>query len=171
VNGAVLRKVFNAPVRQVAGYPGSNEQRMAVERGELEGNCASWSAIPQDWIINKKMSALVRFTSKRPDDMSADTPFVNDLASTQEQKDLLDVLNAPADLGRPFIVDKQVPSARVEILRAGLAAALKDDQLLAEAQKLSFPIELVTGEEAERIVGMMYASSPPIVRKVKDVID
>src|SRR5690348_1129402 len=27
-NGAVLRKVFNAPVRQVGGYPGSNEQRL-----------------------------------------------------------------------------------------------------------------------------------------------
>src|SRR5262249_5218782 len=26
VNGAILRKVFGAPVRQISGYPGSNEQ-------------------------------------------------------------------------------------------------------------------------------------------------
>src|SRR5882757_7758874 len=47
VNGAILRKVFVAPVRQISGYPGSNEQRLALERGELEGNCGSWTAIPQ----------------------------------------------------------------------------------------------------------------------------
>jgi len=29
-----LRKVFLAPVRQISGYPGSNEQRLALERGE-----------------------------------------------------------------------------------------------------------------------------------------
>src|SRR5215510_15064939 len=60
-NGAALRKIFNAPIRQIAGYPGSNEQRLAVERGELEGACASWSAIPQDWIVNRKLSVLARF--------------------------------------------------------------------------------------------------------------
>src|SRR4051794_10770563 len=27
VNGATIRKVFNAPLRQIAGYPGSTEQR------------------------------------------------------------------------------------------------------------------------------------------------
>jgi tripartite-type tricarboxylate transporter receptor subunit TctC len=171
VNGVTLRKVFNAPSRQIAGYPGSTEQRIAVERGELDGNCASWSAVPQDWIVNSKINPLVRFSSKLPADMPASTPFVNDLATTHEQKDLLDVLNAPAELGRPFIVASQVPRDRVQILRAALEAALKDSALLAEAQKQSLPIELVSGDEAEKIVGTMYAAPPAIVRKVKDVID
>ena len=68
-NGAVLRKMFNAPIRQIAGYPGSNEQRLAVERGELEGACASWSAIPQDWIVNRKINPLARFGPLQPADM------------------------------------------------------------------------------------------------------
>src|SRR3954468_17895324 len=73
-NGAVLRKMFNAPLRQIAGYPGSNEQRLAVERGELEGACASWSAIPQDWIVGRKANPLVRFGPMQPSDMPA-TPY------------------------------------------------------------------------------------------------
>ena len=48
VNSAILRKVFQAPLRQISGYPGSNEYRLAVERGEIEGSFPSWSAIPQD---------------------------------------------------------------------------------------------------------------------------
>ena len=104
VNGAILRNVFKAPVRQIAGYPGSNEQRLALERGELEGNCGSWTAMPQDWMVNRKINALLRFSPKRPADMPADVPYVLDLAKTQEQKDVIDILNSPGELGRPFIV-------------------------------------------------------------------
>jgi len=35
-NGAVLRKLFKAPIRQVGGYPGSNEQRLASSAASLK---------------------------------------------------------------------------------------------------------------------------------------
>jgi tripartite-type tricarboxylate transporter receptor subunit TctC len=171
VNGAILRKVFRAPVRQISGYPGSNEQRLALERGELEGNCGSWTAIPQDWIVNRKINALVRFSPKRPADMPASVPFVNDLASTQEQKDLLDLLNGSGELGRPFIVAKQVPAERVATLRAAFETMVKDESFLAEAQKQNLLLDPVPGEEAEKIISTMYTASPELTRKVKDVLD
>jgi tripartite-type tricarboxylate transporter receptor subunit TctC len=171
VNGAILRKLFNAPVRQIAGYPGSNEQRLALERGELEGNCGSWSAMPQDWIVNGRINALVRFAAKRPPDMPASVPYVMDLARTQEQKDLLSILNASGELGRPFIVAKQVPPDRVKMLRAGLAATLRDEAFLAEAQKQNLPLDPVSGEEAETIIATIYAASPDLAKKIKDVIE
>jgi len=171
VNGAILRKVFHAPVRQISGYPGSNEQRLALERGELEGNCGSWTAIPQDWIVNSRINALLRFSRNRPADMPASVPFVNDLASTQEQKDLLDILNGSGELGRPFIVAKRVPGDRVVMLRAAFDAVMKDESFLAEAQKQSLLLDPVSGEEAEKIVASMYAASPALARKVKDVLE
>lgn len=170
-NGAALRRIFNAPIRQIAGYPGSNEQRLAVERGELEGACASWSAIPQDWIVNRKIAVLARFGPQHPADMPADAPYVNDLAATQQQRDVLDILNAPGQLGRPFIVAREVSRERVQILTSALAAALKDPALLAEAGKQSLPIELFSAEESERIIRTIYSASPELVRRVKDVYD
>jgi tripartite-type tricarboxylate transporter receptor subunit TctC len=171
VNGAILRKVFRAPVRQISGYPGSNEQRLALERGELEGNCGSWSAIPQDWIVNHKIDALVRFSPKRPSDMPESVPYVLDLAKTQEQKDLLVILNGPGELGRPFIVAKQVPADRVATLRAAFEAMIRDEAFLAEAQKQNLPLDPVTGEEAEKIIKTIYSASPELAKKVKDVLD
>ena len=171
VNGAILRKVFNAPVRQIAGYPGSNEQRLALERGELEGNCSSWSAMPQDWVIHERFNALVRFSPKRPPDMPASVPYVADLATTQEQRDLIDVLNASAELGRPLIVAKEVPADRVDILRAAFQATLRDSAFLAEAQAQSLPLDPVDGEEAESVAKKIYASPPELARKVKDVLE
>jgi tripartite-type tricarboxylate transporter receptor subunit TctC len=171
VNGAILRKVFHAPVRQIAGYPGSNEQRLAVERSELEGNCSSWSAMPPDWIAHGRFNALVRFSPKRPPDMPASVPYVGDLASTQEQRDLLDVLNAAAELGRPLIVAKEVPAERVAALRAAFQATLNDTAFLKDAQAQSLPLDPVAGEEAEAILKRITATSPELARKVKDVLE
>jgi hypothetical protein len=74
-------------------------------------------------------------------------------------------------LGRPFIVASEVPADRVRILRSSFEQTLKDTTFLAETQRQSLPIELLRGVEAETIVGAMYAASPEIVRKVKDVIE
>jgi tripartite-type tricarboxylate transporter receptor subunit TctC len=171
VNGAILRKIFNAPVRQIAGYPGSNEQRLALERGELEGNCGSWSAMPQDWVIHDKFNPLVRFSRKRPADMPESVPFISDLATTQEQKDLLAVLNASAELGRPFIVAKAVPPERVKALRAAFQATLSDEGFMAEARAQSLPLDPVPGEEAEKVIDKIYSAPPELARKVKDVLE
>lgn len=171
VNGAILRKIFNAPVRQIAGYPGSAEQRLALERGELEGNCASWSSIPQDWIADRKINPLVRFSPIRPPDMPEGVPYIVDLANTKEAKDMLTILAAPGELGRPLIVAKAVAPERVQILRAAFAATLRDEAFLADAQKQSLPVDPVTGEEAENIIARIYAAPPDLAKKVKNVLE
>jgi tripartite-type tricarboxylate transporter receptor subunit TctC len=171
VNGAILRKVFQAPLRQISGYPGSNEQRLAVERGEVEGNCGSWSAIPQDWIINHRINVLVRFSPKRPPDMPASVPYVADLAKTKEQRDLLLVLNGPSEVGRPLVVAKEVSPERVAMLRSAVEAMLRDQSFLNEAQKQNLPLDPVTGTEAEQIIKSIYAASPELAQKVKAVLE
>ena len=130
----------------------------------------SWSAIPQDWIVNRKLNVLARFGPISPADMPA-APYVNDLATTQEQRDVLAILNAPGRLGRPFITAKEVPRERVQILTGAFAKTLQDPALLAEAQKQSLPIELFSAAESETIIRTIYAASPELIRKVKDVYD
>jgi tripartite-type tricarboxylate transporter receptor subunit TctC len=169
INGRALLKLFNAPIRQIAGYPGSNEQRLAVERGELEGACASWSAIPQDWVRIRLINPLVRFASTKPGDMPP-TPYVNDLARSDEDRALLDILNVPGELGRPFIMAQEVPRERVRTLTTAFERALKDETLLAEARTQSLPIDLFSAEESEKIVRALYAAPRELIQRVKDVL-
>ena len=171
VNGAILRNVLKVPVRQISGYPGSAEQRMALERGELEGNCGSWTAMPPDWIAQNKINPLVRFSHKRPDDMPAEVPYVLDLATSQDDKKVIDILNSPGELGRPFIVAKQVPAERVATLRAALQTTLNDQAFLADAKKQHLLLDPVEGEEAEKIMAQIYAAPPDLIRKAKQVLE
>jgi hypothetical protein len=103
--------------------------------------------------------------------MPASAPYVNDLVTTQEQKHVLDILNAPGQLGRPFILAKEVPQARMQVLISAFAETLKDPALLAEAQKQSLPIELFSAAESDKIINTIYSASPELIRKVMDVYD
>ena len=171
VNGAILQRILAAPVRQIAGYPGSNEERLAVERGELDGGCGSWSALPPDWIAAHRINPLVSFSQKRPADMPAGIPYAGDLVRDAAQKQVLALLNAAGELARPLIVAGDVPAARVDVLRAALAATLADADFLADVRRQALPLDPVDGEEAERIHRVIDAASPELAKRVRDVLE
>jgi len=171
VNGAILRTILKAPVRQIAGYPGSNEERLAIERGELDGGCGSWSALPPDWIAERRINPLVSFSQKRPPDMPADVPYVGDLVRDEGEKQVLALLNAAGELARPLVVARDVPAARVDVLRTALAATLADADFLADVRRQALPLDPVGGEEAEKIHGAIDAASPDLARRVRDVLE
>ena len=171
VNGIILRKVMDAPVRQIAGYPGSNEQRLAVERGELEGNCASWSALPPEWMSGRKVNILTRFSPKRPSDMPEDIPYIGDLTSDPDKKELIAVLNAPGELGRPLALARQVADGQVAILRKAFEASLRDAAFLEEMRKQLLPLDPVSGEEAEEILRKIYSTPSHVLKKVVEILE
>jgi tripartite-type tricarboxylate transporter receptor subunit TctC len=170
VNGAVLRNVFGFKIRQVVGYPGSAEQRLAIERGELHGDCGSWSSIPPEWIAENKINPLVRFSPVSTPDMPKNIPFAGDLAKTDEQKRILKIVGAPGELGRPFIMSKQVPQDRLEIIRAAFDATMRDKEFLSDAEKQRLPVYPADGKEAAEIISEIYASPPELVEKAKNAV-
>jgi tripartite-type tricarboxylate transporter receptor subunit TctC len=171
INGATLKHVFNAPVRQILGFPGSAEQRIAIERGELDGDCGSYSSIPQAWINERKAHPFVRFSEKKASEIPESAVFINTFAKTEEQTQLLDVLNAADEIGRPFIMSKQVPMERVAILRNAFAATMKDPAFLTEMEKQQLPVYPMRGEEAEGVVAKLANVPPAVAAKAKAIYE
>jgi tripartite-type tricarboxylate transporter receptor subunit TctC len=171
INGATLRLVFNAPIKQVLGYPGSAEQRLALERGELDGDCGSFSSIPTDWVKDGKAHPFVRFLEKKGPGVPDSAAYIGNFAKTEEQKQVLNVLNAADEIGRPVIMSKQVPAERVAILRKAFDATMKDPAFLADAEKLQLPVDPLTGQEAEAVVAKMTSVPPAIAAKAKAIYE
>ena len=169
INGAVLRKVFHAPVKQILGFPGSAEQRLAIERGELDGDCGSWTSIPVDWVKNRKISSFVRFSPDRPAYIPESARYIGDFAKTPEQKALVELLSSGDQVGRPFIMSKRVPSDRVAIIRAAFDATMKDPAFLADAKQQNLTVEPATGAECEKLVAKISKATPQLVAQAKDV--
>jgi tripartite-type tricarboxylate transporter receptor subunit TctC len=171
VNGATLRLIFNAPVKQVLGFPGSAEKRIAIERGELDGDCGDMSSIPADWLRNKKAHVFVRFTQELGPEVPQSARWIGEFATTQEQKDLLELLNGPDELGRSFLMSGEVPADRVAIIRKAFNETMKDPSLIAESEKLRSPMQPMTAEDAERVIARIMSVSPAVVAKAKEIYE
>ncbi len=171
LNGATLREVFHAPIKQILGFPGSAEQRLAIERGELDGDCGAFSSIPLEWIRDGKSHPFVRFTEQRPPDIPESAVYIGSLARTEEQKQLLDLLDAAEGVGRPFVMSKQVVPERVAVIRQAFDATMRDPAFLADMERQHLPVAPLSGEEAERIVATLMSAPPAIVAKAKELYE
>lgn len=170
LDGALLRNVFGMNVKQIIGYPGSAEQRLAIERGELDGDCGSYESIPTDWVSKKLINITHRNSKLAPE--GVDAPFIVDLAKTDDQKKVLRVVLSINDIFRPFIVSRKVPADRLKALRSALMDVLKDPAFQADAKKSKRTIEgPITGEEADAIVADMYKTPPALIKKAADAIN
>jgi tripartite-type tricarboxylate transporter receptor subunit TctC len=163
INGAQLRVVFKAPVKQILGFPGSAEQRLAIERGELDGDCGSFSSIPIKWVTSGKAHPFVRFSEERAPEIPERAAFVNTFAKSEHQRGLLDVLNAADDIGRPIIMSAQVPKDRVALIRKAFDATMADKQFRADMAKQQLPVHPRTGAQAAAIVEKMRKAPPKIL--------
>jgi tripartite-type tricarboxylate transporter receptor subunit TctC len=170
INAAILKNLFGVKVHHVTGYPGSAEERLAIERGELDGGCGAWSSNPPEWIANKKINPIVTFSPVPTPNLEGDVPFAGDLVKTAEDKSLLNALIAADALGRPYIVSKKVPVPRLEALRAGFDATMKDPQFLAEMKKLDLTVGPIGGAESEKIIASIYATPPAIVARAREIV-
>lgn len=170
VNGAILRNVFQFNVKQVMGYPGSAEQRIAIERGELDGDCGSWSSISEDWVKGNKITPFVQFGEKATPDMPQNIPYVADKGNA-EQKQILAVLLAAGQLGRPYIMSKMVPADRIAIMRKAFMDTMADSDFLADAKKQNLPVNPVDGVEAGKIIDEIYAAPADVVAKAKKAVE
>jgi tripartite-type tricarboxylate transporter receptor subunit TctC len=167
----ILKNILGIEIQQVAGYPGSAEKRLAIERGEIDGDCGAWSEIPPDWISSGKIVPIANLASYRPDGMAEDVPFAVDLATNVHDKSVIRLLTASAELGRPFVASHAVPADRIEILRNAFAATMKDKAFLDDAAKLKLPVSPKVGEEATKIVENIYATPDDIVQAARKVME
>jgi tripartite-type tricarboxylate transporter receptor subunit TctC len=169
-NQAMMKGVFEVNLKQVAGYPGSRDKQIAIERGELDGDCGEWSSVPDNWMAEGKIALMMRSSNFLPPGMPSDVPWAIDLAPTQEKKQMVRLLTAASDIGRPFITRREVPADRVALLRKAFNSAMKDPALLAEADKTGRPISSMTAEEVIAALDELHAIPKEIVEKTRAVM-
>jgi tripartite-type tricarboxylate transporter receptor subunit TctC len=169
VDAAMLRELFGVRLRQVDGYPGSAEMRLAVEKGEVDGGCGGWTATPQDWLRDAKINVVVRLSPTLLPGMDASVPFAGDLVKTQRERAIFDFLMAPEKLGRLFMVSGRVPAERAAALRRAFDAMVADPVFLRDAEQARLTVTPMRGEDVARDVAALYATPTDLLAKAKAI--
>jgi tripartite-type tricarboxylate transporter receptor subunit TctC len=170
----ILNGVLGTKIRTVSGYPGGNEIKMAMQRGEVNGRCGwSWSSVKSteaQWLKDKTISIFVQLSLRKHPDLP-DVPMIMDVAKTDEQRQIFKLIFARQVMAWPFAAPPGVPVDRVAALRKAFDDTLRDKEFLAEAEKLSLEITPVSGERIQSLIGELYqTTSPEVARKVGDML-
>jgi tripartite-type tricarboxylate transporter receptor subunit TctC len=169
VDAAMLRELFGVHLKQVNGYSGSAEMRLALEKGEAEGSCGGWTATPDDWLRDGKINVIVRLSPTPLPGMDKSVPFAGDLVKDRHERAIFDFLMAPEKLGRLFMVSGRVPNDRVAVVRRAFDAMVADPAFLRDAEQMRLTVTPMRGEEVARDVSALYASPADVVARAKAI--
>ena len=167
----LMNRTLGTKFNIVLGYKGGAEINHAMERGEVHGRMqywSGWTAGKPDWLRDNKLIHFVQYGP--PIKELPDVPSLKSLMKDEKAKHMVTFLEAANRIGLGFWVPPGVPEARVEALRKAFEAMMKDEAFRAVAQKLKAPLELVSGEELQKITAEAYATPKPVIAELKTIL-
>jgi len=174
----LLEEVLGIKTHIVGGYQGGAEIDVAVERNEV----VCWSPLvatyfgrePYKRWHNSGFTRVVLQTGDQRDPRLKDVPTLPELMQQYKTPEagrrLARVILTAVTLGRPVTAPPGTPADRVKILRDAYAKAIKDPELLAEAEKRGWDVDPVTGADLEARAKDVIAQPADVIEKMKWVL-
>lgn len=162
--------VLGTKFKIVPGYGSTPQMNEALEHGETQGVVGfGWFAlnaqVPQ-WITQKKIKVITQFgmTKSR---LLPDVPLMIDLAKNPADRQALALLFGRTEYGRPYFLPPGVPAERVAALRRAFDATMHDQAFTAEADKIGFAVDPLTGEQVQDLIGQLAKTPAAVVARVR----
>ena len=168
----VLAAATGANIKAVAGYPTTNDVRVGVERGEIQGMCLGWESVQSasgEWLKDGYAKVIVQNGTTRLSDLQ-DVPLAIEFAKDEESRTLLRLVDAPAAMAKPFALPPGVDPARVQVMRDALQATYRDAAFLEEAKVMNLEFQPKTTDQIHQILNEVLATPPDIAAKYRQII-
>jgi tripartite-type tricarboxylate transporter receptor subunit TctC len=169
-----MNQVLGTKFKVIPGYGGTANVVLAMERGEIHGT-GSWhyssiSVARPTWLEDGTINVLTQLSLKRHPKVP-NTPTVIELAKTDEQRAILELIFAQQDMGRPVYGPPGMPADRKAALRKAFDDFVKDPKVQAVAIAIKIEINNpMSGAEIDKQIARLHAMSPDVVRKAGDAI-
>ncbi len=169
IEARIIKEYLKIPLRLIVGYPGSAEKRIAIESGELEGDCGGWVNVPEEWIIGKKVKVIVRFSPSLIQGLDISMPYAGDLISGKLERSAFALLMAPEEIGRPFIMSSEVPPMRLASMRDAFQKTMADTEFLADAKRQRLTVTPMSAAQVDSRLMQVYKSQPEVVAEARRI--
>src|SRR5262249_925484 len=98
-------------------------------------------------------------------------PLAVDFATTAENRRVMELIYSSETFGRPYMLAPGVPEERVQALRQAFMATMRDEALLAEAQRIGIVIDPISGEELQALAEKIFATPAATVERAKPAME
>jgi tripartite-type tricarboxylate transporter receptor subunit TctC len=171
IHPALLKDMLGANIKIVTGYRGSTEIGLALERGEVQALSAtwvSWQALHSDLINRKEIIPIVQLGLRKERDLP-DVPLVLELATTDEDRQVLEFMSSGSQIGRALFAPPGVPADRIAALRSAFDTMVKDKDFLEAAVKRKLVIAATPGTEVQAIIQKVVSYPPAVIERARAV--
>ncbi|WP_041635136.1 Bug family tripartite tricarboxylate transporter substrate binding protein [Marinobacter sp. BSs20148] len=167
----VLTGLFDLNLKVIAGYPGSTDIVLAMERGEVDGIGGQFMSTimtrTPEWLAeDRKVNHIYQLAMKKHE-LLPDVDLVRDMAETEDQRQAVDLLAASLMFARPFVAPPGMDTERLNTLRTAMKQTAQDPEFLADAKRQSLPVNFGSGEEMLAFFAKIEQTPEHIVEIVK----
>lgn len=172
--GVLLRDWLGFNVKVIAGYTDSGVLFLAIERGEIEGRTVGLSAVRSnrpDWLKPNGLARVLMVfgrATRHPD--FPDAPTARELAKNAEDRALIEVIEIPYALSRPFAAPPDVPPDRAKALQDAFLATHKDPAYIAEAEKLGIELSPIGRDEVLKMIDKIAKTPAEQIKRIEKLI-
>jgi len=164
---SILREVLSLRFKLVTGYPGSHDILLAIERGEVQGICVNYDSLARESLFREGKVRILFQAATKSDPRLADYSLAGDIASTDAERQALQLFFVRAEIGRPFVAPPGVPSDRLAALKKAFAETLADSELKIDADRAGLNLRFVSASETENIIADVYRTPAEVVEQMK----
>lgn len=169
----VLSSLLGMKTRIVQGYKGTNDLALALSRGEIEATCGIFVSTARILMAPQLKSGeariFIQFGRKDSEDFRGAVNIYN-LLTSQDDKDVADIVFRPNEAARAVAAPPGLPNDRVSTLREAFDKTIADPQLMAEADKMSLPIEPLNGSQVDELFKSIYKTPIATVKRSMTVM-
>jgi tripartite-type tricarboxylate transporter receptor subunit TctC len=169
----LLNRLLGTKLKIVAGYPGSNDMFVAVERGEVEGffggSLGTLMSTRPDWLRQRKVTMLVQMALEK-DPSLPEVPLLSDFATSDAMRKTMALILAPGATSRPYLAPPGLPRDRVEALRTAFDATMTDPQFRQDAAKSNMEVSPLSGAAIDAMLREIYASPDSVVTAARNAL-
>jgi len=163
-----LRNLLGAKIKLIQGYPGANQIKLAMAKGELQGACGmALSSLKSQHAAEFRSGELKPIVQLAPE-KNPELPgvaHIYDYAKNEEMRQIFDLVFGPHIVGRPVAAPPGIPEDRKKALRTAFMATVRDPVFLADAKKMKLDITASDGEWVEGLFAKFFSYPKPVVEK------
>jgi tripartite-type tricarboxylate transporter receptor subunit TctC len=168
----LIKRTTAAQVDVVAGYKGTLDLALAMERGEIDGVCGwDWSSAKSqkpEWVRDGKLNILAQLGPGGNDELSGrGVPQIWTYMKNDEARKVAEMVVSQQAFTRPYFIAMGTPADLVSTLRTAFDATMRDPQFLADAEKMHIDISPLPGARVQELVGKLYATPAAIVESAR----
>jgi tripartite-type tricarboxylate transporter receptor subunit TctC len=171
----MISKTTGAQINVIAGYKGTLDTTLAMERGEIDGMCGwDWSSAKSqkpEWIRDGRLRLLLQIGATPDDELTRHgaEPLWKYITGDNSRQ-IAELIVSQQAFQRPYFVAEGTPMEHVNVLRKAFDDTMRDEQFLADARKLRIDVSPLPGATVQELVQKFYATPKNIVEQGRRAI-